>query len=95
MSLTAFSSHARTVPAAVAMDGSQFTDSLTIAEELAHRHPEACLLPASPQQRAIARALMAEMHSSFASLRTVCPMNTRTAYAKTPISDALEADYTD
>ena len=63
-----------------------------IAEELAHRHPEACLLPTSPQQRATARALMAEMHSSFTSLHTDCLMNTRTVYAKTPISDAVEAD---
>jgi glutathione S-transferase len=46
--VTAFSRHARTVPVASANDGSQFTDSLTIAEELAHRHPEACLLPSGP-----------------------------------------------
>ena len=90
--VTAFSRHARTVPVASANDGSQFTDSLTIAEELAHRHPEACLLPSGLQQRATARALMAEMHSSFTSLRADCPMNTRTAYAKTPVSEAVEAD---
>jgi glutathione S-transferase len=71
----------RTVPVAVAVavavakDGSQFTDSLTIAEELAHPHPEACLLPTSLQQRATARVLMAEMHSSFTSLHIDCPMN--------------------
>lgn len=47
--VTAFSRHARTVPVASANDGSQFTDSLTIAEELAHRHPEACLLPSGLQ----------------------------------------------
>lgn len=90
--VTAFASHARTVPLAVASDGSQFTDSLTIVEELAQRHPEACLLPVDPQQRAHARALMAEMHSSFTNLRADCPMNTRAAYAKTPISEEVEKD---
>ena len=90
--VTAFASHARTVPLAVASDGSQFTDSLTIVEELAQRHPEACLLPADPQQRAHVRALIAEMHSSFTNLRPDCPMNTRAAYAKTPISEEVEKD---
>ena len=32
------------------------------------------------------------MHISFTSLHTDCLINTRTVYAKTPISDAVEAD---
>ena len=90
--LTAFSPRARTVPIATASDGAEMTDSLTIAEELAQRHPEAGLLPAAPQERALARSLMAEMHSGFHTLRGDCPMNTRTAYAKSPVSDGLLSD---
>ena len=90
--LTAFSPRARTVPTAIASDGAEMTDSLTIAEELAQRHPEAGLLPAAPQERALARSLMAEMHSGFHTLRGDCPMNTRNAYAKSPVSDALLSD---
>lgn len=90
--LHAFSRLARTVPTATASDGAEMTDSLSIAEEVAQRHPEAGLLPAAPQERALARSLMAEMHSSFHTLRGDCPMNTRTAYAKSPVSDALLSD---
>ena len=90
--LAAFSPRARTVPTATASDGAEMTDSLTIAEELAQRHPEAGLLPASPQARALARSLMAEMHSGFHTLRGDCPMNTRNAYANSPVSDALLRD---
>jgi len=90
--LHAFSRLARTVPTATASDGAEMTDSLSIAEEVAQRHPEAGLLPAAPQERALARSLMAEMHSGFHTLRGDCPMNTRTAYAKSPVSDALLSD---
>ena len=83
---------AKTVPVVRAADQSLWTDSLTIIEELASRHPEAGLLPADPVKRALARSLMAEMHSSFSALRTECPMNTRLAYEDVPISDALAAD---
>lgn len=90
--LTAFSPRARTVPTAIASDGAEMTDSLTIAEELAQRHPEAGLLPAFPKERALARSLMAEMHGGFHTLRGDCPMNTRNAYANSPVSDALLRD---
>ena len=83
---------AKTVPVVRAADQSLWTDSLTIIEELASRHPEAGLLPADPVKRALTRSLMAEMHSSFSALRTECPMNTRLAYEDVPISDALAAD---
>ena len=83
---------AKTVPVVKASDGSIWADSLTIIEELASRHPEAGLLPQEPVARAKARSLIAEMHSSFNALRSLCPMNTRIAYAKTPMTDELEAD---
>ena len=83
---------ARTVPVVKASDGSLWADSLTIIEELASRHPDASLLPSDPVARAKARSLIAEMHSSFGALRSLCPMNTRTAYETTPITDDLQKD---
>jgi len=71
---------ARTVPALRLPDGTVIADTLAIAEELASRHPEAHHWPAAPRARAIARALVAEMHAGFAALRNTCPMNLRAAY---------------
>ncbi|VEP11968.1 Glutathione S-transferase domain protein [Hyella patelloides LEGE 07179] len=50
-------------------------DSLAIAEYLAERYPT--LLPSDFKQRALARSVSAEMHSSFFSLRSKMPMNCR------------------
>ncbi len=50
-------------------------DSLAICEYLAEKYPEAKLWPADPEQRALARAAAAEMHSGFTSLRGECPMD--------------------
>lgn len=50
-------------------------DTLSIAEYLAERHPEARLWPADPAARALARSVCAEMHSGFSALRTHFPMN--------------------
>ena len=44
-------------------------DSLAIIETLAERHPEAGLLPADDEARAVARSYAAEMHSGFPDLR--------------------------
>ena len=82
----------KTVPVVIADDGSFFTDSISLVEELHSRHPEAGLLPSAPRQRALARNLIAEMHSSFTSLRTQCPMNTRLAYSDMPVSEELQSD---
>ncbi len=71
---------ARTVPALRLSDGVVVADSLAIAEELASRHPEAGHWPAEPRARAVARALVAEMHSGFTALRSHCPMNLRASY---------------
>ncbi|MGB1207902.1 MAG: glutathione S-transferase N-terminal domain-containing protein [Paracoccaceae bacterium] len=83
---------ARTVPAMMFQDGTLVWDSLAIAEELASRHPEAGLWPADPVARARARSLSAEMHSSFAALRTDCPMNLRVAYTDVPHTPDVLAD---
>ena len=83
---------AKTVPVVKAVDGSIWSDSLTIIEELASRHPQAGLLPTDAVARAKARSLIAEMHSSFTALRSLCPMNTRIAYSQSPLTEALQKD---
>ncbi len=50
-------------------------DSLTIAETLAENFPDAGVWPTAGDDRALARSLCAEMHSSFSCLRELCPMN--------------------
>ena len=52
-------------------------DSLAICEYLAESHPEAGLWPADPHARAVARSVVAEMHSGFTALRSHMPMNLR------------------
>lgn len=64
-------------------------DSLSIAEFLHERHPEAGVWPLDPINRAAARSLCAEMHSGFMSLRSTMPMNLKRKYANfTPDPDA-------
>jgi glutathione S-transferase len=50
-------------------------DSLAICEYLAERFPAAKLWPDDVAKRALGRAAVAEMHSSFGSLRGECPMD--------------------
>ncbi len=83
---------ARTVPAVRLPEGVVITETIAIAEELASRHPEAGLLPNDPKARAVARALMAEMHAGFGALRSHCPMNLRTAYTDCAPTEAVLAD---
>ncbi len=58
-------------------DGLVIWDSLAIIEYLAELAPAAGLWPAEPAARAEARSIAAEMHSSFAALRSNMPMNLR------------------
>lgn len=67
-------------------------DSLAIIEYVAELFPEAGLWPEDRGERARARALAAEMHSSFTALRNACPMNIRRKPAPLPVSDAVKAD---
>jgi len=83
---------ARTVPALRLPSGAVIAESLAIAEEFASRFPDRGLWPAEPDHRAVARGLAAEMHAGFHALRAECPMNLRTAYRETPVSDAVRAD---
>ncbi len=50
-------------------------DTLAIAEYAAESFPEKHLWPADKAQRARARSICAEMHSSFTNLRGACMMN--------------------
>jgi glutathione S-transferase len=72
--------------------GTEISDSLAMAEELASRHPKAGIWPSDPNARAIARTLAAEMHSSFMDLRSECPMNLKVAYKAAPVSDGVGKD---
>ncbi|WP_288688772.1 glutathione S-transferase family protein [uncultured Acinetobacter sp.] len=50
-------------------------DSLAICEYLAEQFPNHALWPQDRAQRAWARSICAEMHSSFSHLRSLCSMN--------------------
>lgn len=74
------------------IDGQSVWDSLAIAETLAERWPEKGLWPDDPAVRAHARAISAEMHSGFSSLRELMPMNCRAMGRRVHLPDALTAD---
>lgn len=65
---------ARLVPVLRDASGTVIFDSLAMAETLAERHPNAEHWPEEPAARALARSIVAEMHSGFAALRGDCPM---------------------
>jgi glutathione S-transferase len=69
-------------------------DSLAIAEYLAELFPHASLWPAEQGARAHARAMVAEMHSSFGALREACPMNIRAHYPGYLKTQAVRRDIT-
>ncbi len=79
------------VPALVG-DGEVVWDSLAIAETAAERAPSAGLWPAEPAARALARAVVAEMHSGYRALRAELPMNIRADKPGRTWSDAAAAD---
>lgn len=83
---------ARTVPALRIEGLGVLWDTLAIAETVAERHPGAGHWPADPGDRALARALAAEMHAGFAPLRQACPMDLRSAYAGFAPHPAIRAD---
>lgn len=63
-------------------------DSLAIAEYLNERHPVKQLWPADRAARAWARAISAEMHSSFRALRYALPME----FASSGLTANMDAD---
>lgn len=67
-------------------------DSLAIAEYLAELFPDKRFWPADRDARARARAISAEMHSGFSSLRSSMPMNVRRKPSGYPIGDPVRED---
>lgn len=83
---------ARLVPVMRDADGVVVGDTLAMAETLAERHPEAGLWPADPAARALARWMVAEMHSGFGALRGDCPMQLLHRYKGFSPSEGVLAD---
>ena len=63
-------------------DGVMIWDSLAICEYLAEQFQELPLWPKDATQRAWARSICAEMHSSFMQLRSLCSMNLQADYGR-------------
>jgi glutathione S-transferase len=79
-----------TVPALVD-DGVTIWDSLAIAEYLAEKFPAAGLWPKDAAKRAVARSVVAEMHSGFPDMRKEMPMRLNQSLpAKVLSADAQE-----
>src|SRR6516164_10653629 len=67
-------------------------DSLAIIEYVAEKFPEKRLWPVEQAQRAQARSISAEMHSSFAALRNECGMNLHRPIQTVELSADAHAD---
>ena len=67
-------------------------DSLAIIEYLSDKVGRDRFWPKDDDARAMARSMVAEMHSSFAALRSQCPMNIRRKVEDAVIDDAAKAD---
>ena len=67
-------------------------DSLAILEYLADKVGRDRFWPKDDTARGMARSMACEMHSSFAALRSECPMNVRKRFEGFLPSDACKAD---
>jgi glutathione S-transferase len=67
-------------------------DSLAIVDYLADKVGRDRFWPKPDDARAMARSVVAEMHSSFAALRRECPMNVRRRAESWSVSEACKAD---
>ena len=67
-------------------------DSLAIIEYLSDKVGRDRFWPKEDDARAMARSMVAEMHSSFAALRSQCPMNIRRKVEDAAIDEAAKAD---
>ncbi|MCP4286566.1 MAG: glutathione S-transferase [Gammaproteobacteria bacterium] len=73
-------------------DGLEVWDSLAILEYLAELFPDKGGWPDEKGARAVARAVSAEMHSSFSGLRNELPMNCRRRFPGFPPSADASRD---
>lgn len=67
-------------------------DSLAILGYLSDRVGRDRYWPKADDARALARAMVAEMHSSFGALRSELPFNLRMEPVAKPLTDAVRAD---
>ncbi|MFI4940536.1 MAG: glutathione S-transferase family protein, partial [Burkholderiales bacterium] len=67
-------------------------DSLAICEYLADQFPEKNMWPRNVAQRAMARSMCAEMHSSFSDLRSAMSMNIRASFPGKGRTPGAQAD---
>ena len=67
-------------------------DSMAIVEYLADKVGRDRFWPKADDARAMARSMVAEMHSSFFALRRVCPMNIRMRVEGVTLGDDVRAD---
>ena len=67
-------------------------DSLAIMEYLADKVGRERYWPKDDAARGMARSMVAEMHSSYASLRKECPMNVRSRFEGAKISEETRQD---
>jgi glutathione S-transferase len=77
---------------ALKTNGLVVCDSLAILEYLADAHPGLSVWPADAGARALARAVSAEMHSGFATLRNEMPMDLTSRLPTPPIGPDLATD---
>lgn len=80
-----------TVPVLVA-DGLIIRDSLAITEWIAERADSGAVWPADPGKRALARSVVAEMHSGFLQLRSKMGVDIRSHKPTPDLIDELRAD---
>jgi glutathione S-transferase len=67
-------------------------ESLAILEYLSELFPEKKLWPEGKAARAAARSAATEMHSGFADLRNVCPMNLHRSRKSIGLTEAARVD---
>ncbi|TMM47149.1 glutathione S-transferase family protein [Qipengyuania marisflavi] len=67
-------------------------DSLAILEYLADKVGRDRFWPKDDTARGMARAMVCEMHSSYAALRSECPMNVRRKFDGVQLSDNAKQD---
>ena len=67
-------------------------DSVAIIEYLADKVGRDRFWPKADDARAMARSMVAEMHSSYFALRRQCPMNMRRRFEQWDIGDEAKAD---
>jgi len=67
-------------------------DSLAIIEYLADKVGRDRFWPKDDAARAMARSMVAEMHSSYMALRRACPMNIRSRVEGVPLGEDVRAD---